>query len=36
VLRGAFQTHPLTICDERVNTNPQYVEEGKFISRLVQ
>jgi hypothetical protein len=36
VLRGAFQTHPLTICDERVNTNPQYVEEEKFISRLVQ
>lgn len=36
VLRGAFQTHPLTVCDERLRSNTQYVEEEKFISRLLQ
>jgi len=36
VLRGAFQTHPLTVCDEQVRSNPHYVEEERFITRLVQ
>lgn len=36
VLRGAFQTHPLTVCDERMHLNPHYVEEDKFITTLLQ
>jgi hypothetical protein len=36
VLRGAFQTHPLTLSEDCVHSNPHYVEEERFITRLVQ
>jgi hypothetical protein len=34
MFRGAFETHPLTICRNVVRENPHYVEAGEFIAAL--
>ncbi|MGH9492079.1 MAG: MEDS domain-containing protein [Terriglobales bacterium] len=33
ILRGGFETHPLTVCDELVE-NPHYLTHDHFLSRL--
>ena len=34
MFRGAFETHPLTICRNVMRENPHYVEAGEFIAAL--
>lgn len=34
MLRGAFETHPITICGNVLRENPHYVPAGKFLASL--
>jgi len=34
MFRGAFETHPLTICRNVMRENPHYVEPGEFVAAL--
>ena len=36
VMKGGFQTHPLSICGDAVQQNPYYVPEQDFLQRLRQ
>ena len=34
MFRGAFETHPLTICRNVMRENPHFVDPGEFIAAL--